>query len=127
MDAIGTAIEGQGKRNPHVMQTSCIGADIQDARPKWAGLITGDGYRSTTLRRFEDATSAHLYANQVKARWERAYDYAEHQAMLAAFCEKHGNGRDYKTTEEQEMWFGWLGSFTLGWDAHKSYAAGHQR
>jgi hypothetical protein len=73
--------------------------------------------------RFADAERAQAYVKRVKARWESKYDQFEHQAMLDAFCARHGTGRDCETTKEKEMWLGWLGSFTLGWDAHKKYVA----
>jgi hypothetical protein len=46
---------------------------------------------------------------------------SEHDEMMDAFTELHGTGNEYTTGEEHEMWLGWLGCFTLGWDACKKY------
>jgi hypothetical protein len=43
----------------------------------------------------------------------------EHDEMMIAFEKTHGALADYSVPEERDMWMGWLGNFTLGWDAHK--------
>jgi len=46
---------------------------------------------------------------------------SEHDEMMKMFCEQHGQLYEYGSAEERNMWLGWLGNFTLGWDAHKKY------
>lgn len=46
---------------------------------------------------------------------------SDHEIMMNAFRNQHGEMRDYKTKEERDMWLSWLGSFVLGWEAHKAY------
>jgi len=42
------------------------------------------------------------------------------EEMMEAFEEYHGKSSDYDA-EGRDMWRGWLGVFTLGWQAHKKH------
>ena len=45
----------------------------------------------------------------------------EHDDMINGFMNRVGSLADYKTQEEKNLWFSWLGVFTMGWDAHRTY------